>query len=108
MIESVESTEKLREKFRLWREFSTNHDRDSAFSLLTNTTKPTKMAMLYLGQKHILKSRILFFIVNHFEHLTSNGESLNYLKEPRTSEVTYFYLCDFVLGACVILAFFDF
>ena len=45
MIESVESTEKLREKFRLSREFSTNHDRDSAFFLLTKTTK---MAMLYL------------------------------------------------------------
>ena len=47
MIESVESTEKLREKFRLSREFSTNHDRDSAFFLLMKTTKQA-MAMLYL------------------------------------------------------------
>ena len=38
MIESVESTEKLREKFRLLWEFSINHDRDSALFLLTKTT----------------------------------------------------------------------
>ena len=119
MIDSVGTSKTCVENSDFPREFSTNNNAVSClrfvfiwslFEAEGKTVKTNEVnsdnsrAKTYFYMENFIKSKWAILSM----HLTSNGESLNYLKEPRTSEVTYFYLCDFVLGAYVILAFFDF
>ena len=73
MIDSVECTKKLRQKFRLWREFSTNRYRDSALFMFeailkqlpktTKTTKPgIKMTKIFRAKKHYKVEKFIYIL----------------------------------------------
>ena len=69
------------------------------FALLETTTT------IFLGQECNVWVKSLF---SYFEQVTWIHESLNYSKKKFFLEVPLFYLFDFMLWACVILAYSNF